>query len=183
MSEADVKPKVLVIYAHPDPDHSVANQVMIEHISTLPHVTLIDLYATYPDFFIDVHREHQRLLAHDVIVFQHPLYLYSCPALLKEWMDMVLGKGFAFGPESALRGKYWRSVITVGGQQEAFSEQGYNRYPLNDILQPFELTAALCRMQWIDPLVIYWARHISDAERRQHAAQYVSWLEGLCHDD
>ena len=33
-----------------------------------------DLYATYPDFFIDIHHEQQLLREHDVIIFQHPLY-------------------------------------------------------------------------------------------------------------
>lgn len=175
--------QVLVVYAHPDPEHSVVNRLLIERISILPHVQVLDLYATYPDFFIDVNREHQRLLAVDVIVFQHPLYMYSCPALLKEWIDKVLGKGFAFGPESALQGKLWRSVITTGGRREAFSSQGYNRYPLQDILQPFELTAALCRMQWVEPLVLYWARHSSDKQRMAHADQYVAWLKGLRVND
>jgi glutathione-regulated potassium-efflux system ancillary protein KefG len=50
-----------------------------------------------------------------VIVFQHPLYTYSCPALLKEWLDRVLSRGFASGPGgNQLAGKYWRSVITTG---------------------------------------------------------------------
>lgn len=39
--------------------------------------------------------------------------------VLKEWLDRVLGKGFAFGDGSALEGKYWRSVITTGGKEEA----------------------------------------------------------------
>jgi len=170
------KPKILVIYVHPEPNHSIANQVMIKNISSLEHVTILDLYATYPDFYIDVQVERQRLLDHDVIVFQHPLYMYSCPALLKEWMDRVLAKGFAFGNKCALQGKVWRSVITTGGNIEAFGDQGYNRYPLNDILQPFELTAALCRMQWIDPLVLYWSRNVSDVERYEHAEAYRHWL-------
>ncbi|NAW59192.1 glutathione-regulated potassium-efflux system ancillary protein KefG [Vibrio sp. V39_P1S14PM300] len=169
-------PRVLVIYAHPEPDNSIANQVMIKKITSLAHVRVHDLYAAYPDFFIDVHAEHQLLLEYDVIVFQHPLYMYSCPALLKEWIDRVLGKGFAFGDGSALAGKYWRSVITTGGSEEAFSEQGYNRYPLDQILQPFELTAALCRMNWITPLVLYWSRNVGDLERYQHAEQYRQWL-------
>ncbi|MBD1557363.1 glutathione-regulated potassium-efflux system ancillary protein KefG [Vibrio sp. S9_S30] len=169
-------PKVLVIYVHPDPDNSVANQVMIKQIRGLDHVTIHDLYAHYPDFFIDVAHEHQLLLDHDVIVFQHPLYMYSCPALLKEWMDRVLGKGFAFGEGSALAGKYWRSVITTGGAENAFAAGGYNKYPLEEILQPFELTALLCRMHWIDPLTLYWARNTTDEERYQHAEHYRHWL-------
>ncbi len=183
--------KVLVIYAHPESQVSVANQVMINRIKELEHVTVRDLYALYPDFFIDVGTEQRALLEHDVIVFHHPLYLYSCPALLKEWLDRVLGqKGFAYGEGNALRGKYWRSVITAGGKQEAFGEFGYNKYPLEQILQPFELTAALCRMNWIEPLVLYWARNVSDLERVQHAEQYRQWLTSplenvdiVCGDD
>lgn len=169
-------PKVLVIYAHPEPLNSIANQTMLHGISSLQHVTVHDLYATYPDFFIDVTAEQQRLLGHDVIVFQHPLYMYSCPALLKEWFDRVLTKGFAFGNKTALHGKYWRSVITTGGKQDAFDDKGYNKYPLDQILQPFELTAALCCMNWIEPLVLYWARNVSDTERYQHAQEYRNWL-------
>ena len=29
--------------------------------------------------------------SNDIIVFQHPFYWYSCPAIMKEWMDLVLG--------------------------------------------------------------------------------------------
>ncbi len=169
-------PRVLIIYAHPEPHHSVVNQIMIKQAQRLEHVTVHDLYGAYPDFFIDVNHEHQLLMQHDVIVFQHPLYMYSCPALLKEWLDRVLGKGFAFGDGSALAGKYWRSVITTGGRQEAFSPMGYNKYPLEQILQPFELTASLCQMKWLDPLVLYWSRNVSDSAREHHAEQYRQWL-------
>ncbi|WP_423252385.1 glutathione-regulated potassium-efflux system ancillary protein KefG [Vibrio vulnificus] len=175
-ANAKKQPRVLVIYAHPEPHTSVANQVMIKKITSLSHVTIRDLYAIYPDFFIDVKAEHQLLLEHDVIVLHHPMFMYSCPALLKEWIDRVLGKGFAFGKGEALAGKYWRSVITTGGKEEAFSAKGYNKYPLEEILQPFELTAALCQMHWIEPLVLYWARNVSDVERYQHAERYRQWL-------
>ncbi|KIN11473.1 glutathione-regulated potassium-efflux system ancillary protein KefG [Vibrio mytili] len=169
-------PRVLVIYAHPEPHNSIANQVMIKKIQSLEHVMVHDLYGAYPDFFIDIKHEHALLLEHDVIVFHHPLYMYSCPALLKEWLDRVLGKGFAFGEGCALKGKYWRSVITTGGKEEAFSTKGYNKYPLEQILQPFELSAALCQMNWIEPLVLYWSRNVSDAERYEHAECYRQWL-------
>jgi glutathione-regulated potassium-efflux system ancillary protein KefG len=149
---------------------------MIKRIQSLDHVTVHDLYGAYPDFFIDISHEHELLMAHDVIVFHHPLYMYSCPALLKEWLDRVLGKGFAFGDGCALKGKYWRSVITTGGKEEAFSTKGYNKYPLEQILQPFELTAALCQMHWLEPLVLYWSRNVSDIERYDHAEQYRRWL-------
>ncbi len=75
-------PKVLVIYAHPEPQTSIANQIMVKKIESLGNVKIHDLYAIYPDFFIDVPSEHELLLEYDVIVFQHPLFMYSCPSLL-----------------------------------------------------------------------------------------------------
>ena len=44
-------------------NNSIANQVMIKKIQSLEHVTVHDLYAEYPDFFIDVNYEHE-LLSH-----------------------------------------------------------------------------------------------------------------------
>lgn len=51
------KLKVLVLYAHPDPEESVANKALLEAVKDLDHVTVHDLYATYPDYFIDVTAE------------------------------------------------------------------------------------------------------------------------------
>jgi len=46
-------------------------------------VTIHDLYETYPNFHIQVKFEQDLLLAHDIIVFHHPFYWYSSPAILK----------------------------------------------------------------------------------------------------
>lgn len=91
--------KVLLLYAHPESQDSVANRVLLEPALQLPNVTVHDLYAHYPDFFIDIAHEQDLLRQHQVIVFQHPLYTWSCPALLKEWLDRVLSRGFASGAE------------------------------------------------------------------------------------
>lgn len=171
-----LSPSVLVLFAHPDPDASLANRRLCDVAKSLSHVTFHDLYAHYPDFFIDVAHEHDLLARHDVIVFQHPLYMYSCPSLLKEWFDSVLGKDYAYGAGRALKGKLWRSVITTGGSRYAYSETGYNACDLSTVLTPFRLTAALCQMQWCDPLVLYWARRITDTDRQKHAEEYRQWL-------
>ncbi|MCU7375699.1 NAD(P)H-dependent oxidoreductase [Paucibacter sp. O1-1] len=60
-------------------------------------MTINDLYANYPDFLIDVAREQQLCESHDVIIFQHPFYWYSTPAIVKEWLDLVLEHGWAYG--------------------------------------------------------------------------------------
>lgn len=144
--------KVLLLYAHPESQDSVANRVLLKPATQLSNVTVHDLYAHYPDFFIDIPREQALLREHEVIVFQHPLYTYSCPALLKEWLDRVLSRGFASGPGgNQLAGKYWRSVITTGEPESAYRYDALNRYPMSDVLRPFELAAGMCRMHWLSP--------------------------------
>ncbi|WP_191091670.1 glutathione-regulated potassium-efflux system ancillary protein KefG [Affinibrenneria salicis] len=169
--------RVLLLYAHPESQDSVANRVLLQPAQQLEHVTVHDLYASYPDFFIDIAYEQQLLRDHQVVVFQHPLYTYSCPALLKEWMDRVLARGFASGPGgTALMGKYWRSVITTGESEGAYQVSGYNRYPIGDILRPFELTAAMCHMHWLKPLIVYRARRQSAEVLAKLSHAYADWL-------
>lgn len=169
--------KILLLYIHPEPQISVANHVLLQPVQALEHVTLHDLYGCYPDFFIDVPLEQKLLREHQIIVFQHPLYTYSCPALLKEWMDRVLSRDFVGGSELALRGKYWRSVITTGEPEGAYRRGGYNLYPMEEILRPFELTASMCHMHWLSPMIIYWARRQRPEVLASYANAYREWLK------
>ncbi len=82
--------RILVVFAHPALQHSFANKALLSAIQETDNITVHDLYAVYPDSFIDVDHEQGLVLAHDVIVFQHPFYWYSCPGLLKDWIDLVL---------------------------------------------------------------------------------------------
>lgn len=124
----------MLLYAHPESQDSVANRVLLKPATQLSNVTVHDLYAHYPDFFIDIPYEQELLRQHDVIVFQHPLYTYSCPALLKEWLDRVLSRGFSSGVGAPAGGKVLRSVITSGEPESAYRHDGLNRYPMSDIL-------------------------------------------------
>lgn len=60
---------VLLVYVHPEPRQSVANKALLKAVRDLENITIHDLYATYPDFFIDIHHEQSLLCKHQVIVF------------------------------------------------------------------------------------------------------------------
>ncbi len=139
-----------------------------------------DLYEEYPDFMIDVEREQELLSAHDVILFQHPFYWYSCPALLKEWMDLVLTHGYAYGEGGrALEGKWHGSVLSTGGAAEAYGVDGYNRFTVRQLLAPFEQTAGLCRMVWMPPFLVQGSFILDDAGLERHAEDYAAVLRRL----
>ena len=66
--------KILILFAHPGYHRSHANKALLQVLRNMEGVTINDLYQVYPNMFIDVAREQQLLLEHDIIVFQHPFY-------------------------------------------------------------------------------------------------------------
>lgn len=172
--------RVLVLYAHPRHDASQVNRRLRAAIENLPGVTLHDLYQTYPDFFIDARAEQELLLKHEVLVLQHPVYWYSTPAILKEWQDVVLEYGWAYGPGGTqLEGKYFMQALTAGGAQGDYRRGGPHGFSLQKFLRPFEQTAVFCRMQPLEPFVTYDARLIDPEGVDAQAARYRTAIENL----
>lgn len=146
-------------------------------------VTIVDLYALYPRFDIDIDLEQRRLSDHDAIVFQFPLHWYSTPSLVKEWMDLVLEHGFAYGETgTALAGKPWLCAITAGAPEQAYRAGGSHGLPLRHLLTPIEATARLCQMPFLPPYVLFGAQTAHEAGRRDHADGYARLLSALRDD-
>lgn len=172
---------ILVLFAHPAQHRSVAQVALARAAQAVAGVTFADLYAEYPRFDIDIDREQDRLLAHEVIVFQHPVYWYSTPAILKEWQDLVLEHGWAYGAGGdRLAGKIFLAAVTAGGPEAAYAAQGYNGFPLRALLSPLEQTAILCGMVYLPPFALFAARGAADGPAlAAHAQAYRRLLEGL----
>jgi glutathione-regulated potassium-efflux system ancillary protein KefG len=148
--------RTLILFVHPAYEKSRANRLLLQAVHDLEHVTIHDLYEEYPDFNIDIEREKALLVEHDLIVLQHPFYWYSSPALLKEWLDLVLEYGFAYGTGgTALQGKQLLTTITTGGSPDAYRPEGINRFTMRQFLIPFEQTAVLCGMRYLPPFVAH----------------------------
>src|SRR4051812_20310293 len=129
--------RILVLFAHPGHRRSRANAALREAAGRVEGITLHDLYESYPDFLIDVDHEQALLRRHDVIVFQHPIYWYSCPAILKEWLDLVLEHGFAYGRAgTALAGKALLSAVTARGTQTGHGPGGPKRHSPPEVFRP-----------------------------------------------
>ena len=156
---------ILILFAHPALEKSRVNRHLIAAVNNLAGVTVHDLYEAYPQFHINVKYEQELLVNHDIIIFQHPLYWYSSPAILKEWQDLVLEHGFAYGHEGkALIGKKFLSAITTGGAEDSYQSTGHNRFSLRSFLLPFEQTAYLCGMEYLPPFVIQGTHQIHNQQ-------------------
>lgn len=172
--------RVLVLFAHPALEKSRVNRHLLAAAEGVDGVRIHDLYEAYPDFHIDVRREQALLDEHDVIVLQHPFFWYSTPALVKEWFDLVLEHGWAYGHAGrALVGKRLLNVVTTGGPEGAYCEKGRNRFTVRELLAPVEQTARLCGMDYLPPFLVHGTHTITADAIASHARDYRRVLEGL----
>lgn len=172
--------RILILFAHPALEKSRVNRRLIAAVRDLPGITFHDLYEAYPDFHISVPHEQKLLETHDVVVMQHPFFWYSTPAILKEWQDLVLEHGWAYGSAGvALRGKRLLSVITAGGREAAYRHGGFNHYTIRELLRPLEQTARLCGMDYLPPFVAHGTHGMTEETLRHHARDYRRLVEAL----
>ena len=171
---------ILIITAHPAYHRSRAIRAMRFAAEGSAHVTLHDLYEAYPDFLIDIKTEQAKLEAHDHIVLLHPFYWYSAPAIIKEWLDLVLEFGWAYGEGgTALTSKTWTQAITAGAPEDTYMPRGRNRFSIEELLRPFEATAHLCGCTWQSPFILNSSREASPAALMQAGHDFRTMLEVL----
>jgi glutathione-regulated potassium-efflux system ancillary protein KefF len=171
--------QILVLAAHPDLARSHVTRALIQACrdAALPGVALRDLYALYPDYLVDVGAEQAALAEAQLVVWLHPVQWYSMPALMKLWVDEVLGFGWAYGPGgTALRGKDLWLAASTGGPEESYRPDRYNRYFFDAFLPPYDQTAALCGMRFLPPLLLHGAHRVNEQALAEHARLFVDRL-------
>lgn len=139
-------PRHLVIVAHPSPDsfcHAVAKTYATEVQALHQQVRIHDLYAT--GFDPVLHEPERRPLEHHdpriaaelaalaestVIVLVYPIWFGGPPAMLKGYVDRVLGASGGYlrlregGVKPQLHGRYLFSILTSGTPLEWLEEYG-----------------------------------------------------------
>jgi len=168
--------KTLVLFAHPYSKKSRVNRTIMEKLRGVEHVYVHDLYEEYPYFHIKVEREQQLLMEHDLVVWQHPLYWFSMPPLMKLWCDEVLRRGFAYGPGGdKLHGKDFLLSVTTGGMDSPGDDGSLEKF-----LAPYRATVELCGMNWRKPLVMQGTANAAEEDVIHHAENVRKALVDYC---
>lgn len=136
-----------VILAHPDPEsfNAFVARTYVEAVTAASQTaTLRDLYRLGFDPRLgldelpwrrgdpphtDVSAEREVLARADVIAFIYPLWFNAPPAMMKGYVDRVLGMGFAYAPgdpgtRPLLAGKSLITVSTSGAPNEWIDQTG-----------------------------------------------------------
>lgn len=140
--------KAVIIFAHPNPasfNAAILATVQQTLADAGVETEVRDLYAlgfnpvftgqelgsvfTGQGSFADAKAEQAYVAGADLLVFIHPIWWFSAPAIIKGYVDRILTNGFAFqlsptGPLPLMRGKKAFIVQTGGNTLAAY--EAYN---------------------------------------------------------
>lgn len=129
---------------------------------------------------VDEQAEQEALLAADIVVMQFPVYWFSTPALLKEWQDVVLQNGFAYGKDgNALHGKQFMLAASSGADAASYSRGESHGALLVDYLSPLEMTGRFCGMDVLPAFISFNARHQPYEATKMRAHDFCRRLSEL----
>lgn len=169
--------KVLVIVAHPDLPSSRVNRAWVAALAAQANVSIRDLTALYPDMEIDILEEQTALLEHERVILQFPLYWYSCPAILKQWMDLVLQPGFAYAVGGdKLHGQEWMVLTSVGSQAEGYRAGRHGNFSVDELLRPFQQTVNYIGAKYLTPHCFYRSIIATDDEIAEGTAAMLRYV-------
>lgn len=172
----------LILKFHPGYTPSKTNAAMAKAAATLPDVSVVDMYALYPaESDIDVDAEVARLLAADRLVLQFPIHWYAPPPLLMAWQNHVLTRMFYIRAKEEgdrIAGLPLLVAATAGNTPEAYSPEGVNLFPLEELLKPLRSTASRCGLRWADPFIVFRANRLDEAGIAAVAQDYAARIEG-----
>ncbi len=170
--------KTLVIFSHSNQEQSVSNKAIAEEY-TKAGFEVHNLEMLYPDGKIDVASEQAAVEAADVIVFQHPVFWYSMPPMLKKWQDEVQTYGWAYGSErQAMAGKKFLHVYTTGAPREKYDDD-----TVKGLSASFRASAGFTGMEWLEPMGAF--GHLAlvnpnaEAEARAFAVKVIDRIKSL----
>ena len=175
---------ILLLYCHPSPHKSRYNRRLQEVARKVPGLKIRDLYELYPSMHVDEVAEQKALTEADLLVLQFPIYWFSAPALLKEWMDVVLQNGFAYGEGgTALVGKKTMIAVSTGAPEEAYRPGATHGAKIESFLLPFRMTAEFCGMTVTQPFVTYGARSLDYSEINARAEAFVEAVQAFASSE
>lgn len=157
----------------------MSNRAIIETLERTPGFEVRNLDVLYPDGRIDVAAEQQALVEADVVIFQHPVFWFGLPYMLKRWQEEVLTYGFAYGTGGdKLHGKPFLHSCTTGSGADVYGAE------LTEvILASTRQSALFCGMKYLDPMPAFGHLAMTNpdaAERaRQHAERIVATVQAL----
>lgn len=159
--------KTIIINGHPSPDESQTQRFFYESIQLEQDVTYIEL-AKQPHFnFLE-------LKSYDRIILQFPVYWYSAPSLLKEWLDTQLSEQFSW-----LNGKEFGIVPIFDTSKKRYGAGLSEQFTPDEMLRPYQMIAHFFKMTYLPIFPIFQFNYLKESDRKVLLIHYLQYV--TCH--
>lgn len=170
----------LVVLAHPDLANSRINAAWKSALLESESVYVHDLYQKYKSSPIDVLSEQKLVERFEKIVFQFPMQWYSCPSLLKLWIDEVFESGWAYGDGGeALKGKTLGIAVSTFSKEKDYRADGRYQRTIEDLTSPFEVTAARVGMNYKPGFFLHDIGEVNEQMLVESSHRYIEFINQL----
>lgn len=167
--------KCLIVVCHPNLKNSSINKYWVEEFKKDDSKYEVhDLYKEYPDFKINVKKEQALLDKFENIIFQFPIYWFSSPALLKEWIDKVFEYGWAYGTNgNGLKDKKIGLAVSLGGEESFYK----GKYDLNNVLVPFIYSFEFVKSKYLGFYALYNCDQKNSISLKKDFSKYLEFIQ------
>ncbi|MCH5462421.1 NAD(P)H-dependent oxidoreductase [Lactobacillus sp. LC28-10] len=173
--------KTLVVVGHPQIEDS-STQQFLKEAANLPDV----IWHPVTSFAVNVAAEQALIKQADRLVLQFPLYWYSAPAILKNWLDQVLTRHFVYpAAMGGLVGKELGIAVSLGSPAKNFAAGAGEDFSISQIMIPFQALANKTQMTFLPTFIIDQFGYQSDDTKANLLIDYQRYLtqERLGHFD
>jgi glutathione-regulated potassium-efflux system ancillary protein KefG len=168
--------KTLILISHPKFEDSGTQQFLKTSFYSLDDVkyqVIDELYGQSDG--IDIEKEQAALKGFDRIVFQFPMYWYSSPASLKQFMDDVFTRNYIVANRS-LKTKELGIVVTLGDAKADFQAGGSEQFTISELLRPLQAFAHKAGMQYLKPFVVDQFGYMDPEQKEKLLIDYLQYL-------
>lgn len=170
-----------MIVGHPQIEDS-STQQFLKEAANLPDVT----WHPVTSFDLNINEEQALIGRANRLVLQFPLYWYSAPAILKNWLDQVLTRRFAY-PQAmgGLVGKELGIAVSLGSPARNFAAGADEHFSLSQMMIPFQALADKLQMTFLPTFVVDQFGYQTDDMKAKLLIDYQRYLtqERLGHFD
>lgn len=136
--------KTLIVFSHTYFKDSKVNKALLEAATTLPHVKIRNLDQIYGTDIskINIETEVEELKKADKIIFMFPMFWLNMPAMLKAYIDTIIGKISVWSTtDLPLKGKELYVAVSTGTPKKNYQKDGANGHTIEEFLYSLETTA------------------------------------------
>jgi len=144
-----------------------------------------DMHATEAGgFATDIEGEIRKIEWCDLMLWQHPLWWFGLPAILKGWVDRVFAMGRTYGggrlyENGVFKGKRAMLSLTTGGPAEAYAKGGFNG-DIHAVLRPVHRgILQFTGFNVLAPHIIFAPVRLRDDQRRDILEGYARRLRQI----